>query len=104
MGYFLGSGPAFGGSTITCSRSCVIDHCALEVYPSISTQRQLVRMVGQFDIGLRSLLTTHSNEVTGDLHNRMPLILAERDWAKVGLGEELASSHELLALLIPMRC
>jgi putative SOS response-associated peptidase YedK len=60
-------------------------------------------MVGQFDIGLRSLLTTHSNEVTGDLHNRMPLILAERDWAR-WLGEESASSHELLALLIPMRC
>ena len=36
----------------------------------------------------------------GELHDRMPLILAEIDWLK-WLGEEPASEHELLALLKP---
>ena len=34
----------------------------------------------------------------GELHDRMPVILAEYDWAQ-WLGEEPASEQELLALL-----
>jgi putative SOS response-associated peptidase YedK len=36
----------------------------------------------------------------GELHDRMPVILAENDWPK-WLGEEPASEQELLALLKP---
>jgi putative SOS response-associated peptidase YedK len=36
----------------------------------------------------------------GELHDRMPAILAEIDWPK-WLGEEPASEQELLALLKP---
>ena len=36
----------------------------------------------------------------GELHDRMPVILAEYDWPK-WLGEEPASEQELLALLKP---
>ena len=36
----------------------------------------------------------------GELHDRMPVILAENDWPK-WLGEEPAAEEELLALLKP---
>ena len=36
----------------------------------------------------------------GELHDRMPVILAEKDWPK-WLGEEPASEQDLLALLKP---
>ena len=36
----------------------------------------------------------------GELHNRMPVILAEIDWPK-WLGEQPANEQELLALLKP---
>jgi putative SOS response-associated peptidase YedK len=36
----------------------------------------------------------------GELHDRMPVILAENHWPK-WLGEEPASEQELLALLKP---
>ena len=36
----------------------------------------------------------------GELHDRMPVILAEFDWPK-WLGEKLASEQELLRLLKP---
>jgi putative SOS response-associated peptidase YedK len=36
----------------------------------------------------------------GELHDRMPVILAENDWPK-WLGEEPASEQELLVLLKP---
>ncbi|MFY9836479.1 MAG: SOS response-associated peptidase family protein [Xanthobacteraceae bacterium] len=36
----------------------------------------------------------------GELHDRMPVILAEADWPK-WLGEEPASEQDLLALLKP---
>jgi putative SOS response-associated peptidase YedK len=38
----------------------------------------------------------------GELHDRMPAILAKIDWPK-WLGVELASDQELLALLKPCR-
>jgi putative SOS response-associated peptidase YedK len=38
----------------------------------------------------------------GELHDRMPVILAEIDWPK-WLGEEPASEQDLLALLRPCR-
>jgi len=37
-----------------------------------------------------TILTTDSNGVMGELHNRMPVILAEKDWAR-WLGEEHAT-------------
>jgi putative SOS response-associated peptidase YedK len=47
-----------------------------------------------------TILTTDSNGVMGELHNRMPVILAEKDWAR-WLGEEPATNEELLAMLKP---
>jgi putative SOS response-associated peptidase YedK len=47
-----------------------------------------------------TILTTSSNGTMGELHDRMPVILAESDWAK-WLGEEPATEEELLALLKP---
>jgi putative SOS response-associated peptidase YedK len=45
-----------------------------------------------------TILTCGPNKVIGELHNRMPVILAESDWPK-WLGEVPASEDELLALL-----
>src|SRR4029077_15010197 len=47
-----------------------------------------------------TILTTDSNGVMGELHNRMPVILAEKDWSR-WLGEEPATNDELLAMLKP---
>jgi putative SOS response-associated peptidase YedK len=47
-----------------------------------------------------TILTTISNGVIGKLHNRMPVILVKDDWGK-WLGEEPATSEELLAMLKP---
>ena len=47
-----------------------------------------------------TILTTDLNGVMGELHNRMPVILAEKDWAR-WLGEEPATNDELLAMLKP---
>ncbi len=47
-----------------------------------------------------TILTCGPNNVVGELHNRMPVILAERDWAK-WLGEEPATEDELMTLLKP---
>ena len=38
----------------------------------------------------------------GELHDRMPVILAEKDWPK-WLGEKPTSEQDLLALLQPCR-
>jgi putative SOS response-associated peptidase YedK len=45
-----------------------------------------------------TMMTCAPNKVMGKLHDRMPVILAERDWPK-WLGEEPAAEQELLALL-----
>jgi len=47
-----------------------------------------------------TILTCAPNDVMADLHDRMPVILAESDWPK-WLGETTASEDELLALLRP---
>jgi putative SOS response-associated peptidase YedK len=47
-----------------------------------------------------TVITCAANEVIGELHDRMPVILAEKDWPK-WLGEEPATSDELKALLVP---
>jgi putative SOS response-associated peptidase YedK len=47
-----------------------------------------------------TVLTCEPNNVMGELHNRMPVILAEADWAK-WLGEVPATEEELLPLLKP---
>jgi putative SOS response-associated peptidase YedK len=47
-----------------------------------------------------TILTCGPNKVMGELHDRMPVILAEIDWPK-WLGEEPASEQDLLALLKP---
>jgi putative SOS response-associated peptidase YedK len=47
-----------------------------------------------------TILTCGPNQAMGQLHDRMPVILAEIDWP-IWLGEELASEQELLALLKP---
>ena len=44
-----------------------------------------------------TILTCAPNDVMADLHDRMPVILAESDWPK-WLGETQASEEELLAL------
>jgi putative SOS response-associated peptidase YedK len=45
-----------------------------------------------------TILTTSSNSAMIDLHNRMPVIMAEKDWAR-WLGEEPSTNEELLAML-----
>ena len=47
-----------------------------------------------------TILTCEPNNAMGELHDRMPVILAENDWPK-WLGEEPASEQDLLALLSP---
>jgi len=47
-----------------------------------------------------TILTCEPNKVLTELHNRMPVILAESNWPK-WLGEVPASEDELLALLKP---
>ena len=49
-----------------------------------------------------TIITTEPNELMATLHDRMPVILAEKDWPK-WLGEEPASEAELKALLVPCR-
>ena len=46
------------------------------------------------------MLTCAPNNAMAEIHNRMPVILDERDWPK-WLGEEPATEQELLALLRP---
>ena len=48
-----------------------------------------------------TVITTDANDAVGALHDRMPVILAEKDWPK-WLGEEPAAEDELRALLV--RC
>jgi putative SOS response-associated peptidase YedK len=47
-----------------------------------------------------TVITCEPNEIVGTLHDRMPVILEEKDWPK-WLGEEPASEDELKALLTP---
>ena len=47
-----------------------------------------------------TILTCGPNEVTAELHDRMPVILADYDWSK-WLGEEPTTEEELLAMLKP---
>ena len=49
-----------------------------------------------------TIITCAPNAVIGKLHDRMPVILIEKDWAK-WLGEEPATADELKALLGPCR-
>ena len=48
-----------------------------------------------------TVVTTAPNGVIGTLHDRMPVILPERHWAK-WLGEEPATPAELKAMLVPI--
>jgi putative SOS response-associated peptidase YedK len=45
-------------------------------------------------------LTCAPNEAMAEIHNRMPVILDEKNWSK-WLGEEPATEQEFLALLRP---
>jgi putative SOS response-associated peptidase YedK len=47
-----------------------------------------------------TVLTCGPNDAMAEIHNRMPVILDEKDWPK-WLGEEAATNEELLALLRP---
>jgi putative SOS response-associated peptidase YedK len=47
-----------------------------------------------------TIITCPPNAVVGALHDRMPVILAKKDWAK-WLGEGPATADELKALLAP---
>ena len=47
-----------------------------------------------------TVLTCAPNDAMAEIHNRMPVILDEKDWSK-WLGEEPATEQELLALLRP---
>ena len=47
-----------------------------------------------------TVLTCEPNKLVGELHDRMPVILPEREWPK-WLGEVLAAEDELLAMLKP---
>ena len=47
-----------------------------------------------------TILTCGPNAVMAELHNRMPVVFSESNWAK-WLGEEPATEEELLAMLKP---
>jgi putative SOS response-associated peptidase YedK len=47
-----------------------------------------------------TILTCGPNDTMAELHDRMPVILTEDDWAK-WLGEEPATEEQLLAMLKP---
>jgi putative SOS response-associated peptidase YedK len=47
-----------------------------------------------------TVLTCGPNDVMAELHDRMPVILADNDWPK-WLGEEAATDDQLFALLKP---
>ena len=47
-----------------------------------------------------TVITCEPNDIVRMLHDRMPVILAEKDWAK-WLGEEEATVEELKAMLRP---
>jgi putative SOS response-associated peptidase YedK len=47
-----------------------------------------------------TILTCAPNKAMAEIHNRMPVILDERDWPK-WLGEQPATNEELLTLLRP---
>jgi putative SOS response-associated peptidase YedK len=49
-----------------------------------------------------TIITCPANALIGALHDRMPVILAEEDWAK-WLGEEPATNDEVKALLAPFK-
>jgi putative SOS response-associated peptidase YedK len=49
-----------------------------------------------------TIITCPASAVDGALHDRMPVILAEEDWAK-WLGEVPATNDELKALLVPLK-
>src|SRR5262245_66630328 len=49
-----------------------------------------------------TIITCPPNALIGTLHDRMPVLLAEEDWAK-WLGEEPATDDELKALLVPFK-
>ena len=49
-----------------------------------------------------TVITCEPNEIIGTLHDRMPVILEEKDWPK-WLGEEEATETELKALLVPCK-
>jgi putative SOS response-associated peptidase YedK len=49
-----------------------------------------------------TIITCPPNALISTLHDRMPVILAEEDWAK-WLGEVPATSDELKALLVPCK-
>ena len=49
-----------------------------------------------------TIITCPANALVGTLHDRMPVILAEEDWAK-WLGEVPATNDELKALLVPFK-
>jgi len=47
-----------------------------------------------------AIITTEPNELIGPIHNRMPVLIGEKDWPK-WLGEEPATDDELQAMLRP---
>ena len=49
-----------------------------------------------------TIVTCPANALIGALHDRMPVVLAEEDWAK-WLGEEPVTAEELEALLVPFK-
>jgi len=47
-----------------------------------------------------TIITTDANERMAEIHDRMPVILAEKDWPR-WLGEEPAALDELKAFVVP---
>ena len=47
-----------------------------------------------------TIVTTKPNELCGELHNRMPVILPPDNWP-LWLGEEPAEPDQLMSMLVP---
>jgi len=78
-------------------------------YAIARAKNQMTIMAGLWDVWQRpgfetvkscTIITSSPNALIEPLHDRMPVLLAEKDWPK-WLGEELATEAELLALLRP---
>jgi putative SOS response-associated peptidase YedK len=88
-----------------------LDAKSKQPYAIALADRSLIALAGLWDtwrspvnetIRSFTIVTTRPNELCGQLHNRMPVILPPEAWP-IWLAEEPANSDELKSLLIPYR-
>jgi putative SOS response-associated peptidase YedK len=108
--------PAFRDAWRKCQR-CIVPASSFFEWRKADKQPFAIGRTGNAPLGLAGLwdewvtpdgevllsftiITTEANALMGPIHDRMPVILAEDDWA-AWLGETPATEVELLAMLKP---